>query len=153
PKGQSVANGLPGAGQQGQGCNIVCDDIFNLSEPFYQPGDLLDQAIDRAATSGVDYFTLAANAGPASFYATQGAGTVNFNQSITFNNLTYTAYNFGGANTPSPYELVSIPNTGTAQNPSFAFVGLDWEQPWQSISGGNGAQYIVQYMLFNDNNG
>jgi hypothetical protein len=153
PKGQTVANGLPGAGQQGQGCNIVCDDIFNLSEPFYQPGDLLDQAIDKAVTSGVAYFTLAANAGPTSFYATQGAGTVSFNQSITFNNVTYTTYNFGSANNPSAFELVSIPNTGTTQNPSVANIGLDWEQPWQSISGGNAPQYILQYLLFNDNNG
>jgi hypothetical protein len=31
------------------GCDIICDDLFELSQPFYQPGDLIDQAIDCTA--------------------------------------------------------------------------------------------------------
>ena len=138
--------------QGGYGCNIICNDLFNLSQPFYQPGDQVDQAIDNAVASGVSVFQLAGNAGPTSFYADTSSSAFNQSLNITYQGVTqaYAAYNFGN----SAFELVNIPNTsGPGQGLSAASIGLDWEQPWQSIDGGPSPQYYLEYLLFNDNNG
>ena len=44
----------------GQGCDIIVDDLFDLTEPYFQDG-VIAQAIDTAAAGGTLYFTAAGN--------------------------------------------------------------------------------------------
>jgi hypothetical protein len=132
------------------GCNIVCDDQSELSESFYQPGAdasiSADAAITQAVNNGITYFTCAINSGPNAFYESHfNANTTIQNAQLPSGTATY-AYNFGTANNPTPYELID----STADK--FG-VSLQWEQPWQSISGGAGSQYTLQWHLYEDNNG
>jgi Subtilase family len=132
------------------GCNIICDDLDSLAEAFYQPGanasTSSDAAITQAVNNGVTYFTCAINSGPSSFYESHfNANTTIQNAHLPSGAATY-AYNFGTASNPTPYELID----STAS--SFG-VSLQWEQPWESISGGAGSQYTLQWHLYQDNNG
>jgi hypothetical protein len=132
------------------GCNIICDDQDSLAEAFYQPGanasTSADAAITQAVNNGVTYFTCAINSGPSSFYESHfNANTTIQNRQLPSGTATY-AYNFGTASNPTPYELID----STAS--SFG-VSLQWEQPWQSISGGAGSQYTLQWHLYEDDQG
>jgi len=132
------------------GCNIICDDQSELSEAFYQPGadasTSADAAITQAVNNGITYFTCAINSGPNAFYESHfNANTVIQNAQLPSGTATY-AYDFGTANNPTPYELID----STADK--FG-VSLQWEQPWESISGGAGSQYTLQWHLYQDNNG
>jgi hypothetical protein len=132
------------------GCNIICDDQSNFSEPFYQPGadasTSADAAITQAVNNGVTYFTCAINSGPSSFYENHfNAGTTIQNAQLPGGTATY-AYNFGTASNPTAYERIDAHG--------FKFgVSLQWEQPWESISGGAGSQYTLQWHLYADDHG
>jgi hypothetical protein len=96
--------------------------------------------------NGVAYFSCAINSGPSSFYENHfNATTTIHNAPLPSGTATY-AYNFGTAANPTPYELIDPAG--------FSFgVSLQWEQPWESISGGAGSQYTLQWHLYQDNNG
>jgi hypothetical protein len=123
------------------GCNIICDDQSDNFEAFYQPGGPADAAVTNAVANGITYFTCAINSGPSSFYENQ----FNASTTITPGGGAPTYYNFGTGTNPTAYELIdsTVP---------FG-VSLQWEQPWQSISGGAGSQYTLQWYLYEDDNG
>jgi hypothetical protein len=116
------------------GCNIIVDDLGEFSEPFYLLGSPIDQAIDAAVASGVDYFTAAGNNGndyiEKSFtsMATNlpGVGSV-------------TAENFG---TNGALESLTIP-TGEVVH-----MVLQWDQRFQSFGGGVGSNVSLGLYLY-----
>jgi hypothetical protein len=112
PTNQTVPFGEPGAGQQGLGCDIVCDDLFDNTQPDYQPGDLVDDAIDSAVARGVTYFTLAANPGGASYYTSNPNSGFTFHLTVNGGAPPFFAYNFGTSANPSPFEEVKVPDAG-----------------------------------------
>ncbi len=48
------------------GCDIICDDITYITEPFYTPG-IITTAVNSVANAGVKYFTSAGNFGDNAF--------------------------------------------------------------------------------------
>jgi hypothetical protein len=126
-------------------CNVICDDISNLSEPFYQPGKNAQTSSDAALTvavaNGISYFTCAINTGATSYYENQFIASNVIQNAQLPNGTAAFAYNFGGSgNSATPFELINAPN--------FSFsVDLQWEQPF-----GN-SQYTLQWFLYTNNNG
>ena len=47
---------------QAAGCQIICDDIFYVTEPVFQDG-IIAQAVNTVTAAGVLYFATAGNAG------------------------------------------------------------------------------------------
>ena len=149
---QSLANAVTQL--VNDGCNIICNDLFNITQPFYQPGFPSDVAITDAVNSSVAFFELADNAAPG-FYASQNdssATSYRFTDPLTINyngptsGDTYLAYNFGTATHETPFEMVKA-SQEVIQS------AIQWEQPWQSISGATDTQYGINYLVFSDVNG
>lgn len=96
------------------GADVIADDIFYLSEPFFQDG-AVSQAVDRAKAAGVAYFASAGNRARQSYeggYVNSG-GLHDFDPG-------------GGVDTRSCFDT-AVPNTpGT----DFVLVSLQWAEPW-----------------------
>jgi hypothetical protein len=99
----------------------------------------------------VTYFTAAGNDGPQSFYeghfnsmtsfaTTLPIGTNGAQQSVT-------AFNFGTASNKTAYETINVPGGRLGNNAS---IDLQWDQPFQSISG-TGSAYSLRFYLFDSN--
>ena len=90
-----------------QGVKVIGDDIFYLSEPFFQDGQVA-QAVDRAKAAGVTYFASAGNRARQSWegtYADNGG-----------------FHNFAGGDTTQT--IVTVPAG------RFIQVALQWNEPW-----------------------
>jgi hypothetical protein len=124
---------------QAAGVNIIVDDVsFPTEESFYQTGTVLDDAIETAVASGVNYFAAAGNAGDD--YVQQGFSPI----STVLPGISadpVTANNFGGA---SPYQDISIREGVTVT------IALQWAQPFATIGTGSaGAQNSLAFYLIN----
>ena len=54
---------------QAAGCNIICDDITYITEPFFKDGAVA-KAVNDVTALGVSYFTSAGNFGKQSYEST-----------------------------------------------------------------------------------
>lgn len=90
-----------------QGVKVIGDDIFYLSEPFFQDGQVA-QAVNRAKAAGVTYFASAGNRARQSW-----EGTYTDNGGF---------HNFEGGDTTQ--EIVTVPAGG------FIAVALQWNERW-----------------------
>ncbi len=90
-----------------QGAKVIGDDIFYLSEPFFQDGPVA-QAVNNAKAAGVTYFASAGNRARQSWEGT-------YNNSGGF-------HNFAGGDTTQ--EIVTVPPG------NFIQVALQWNEPW-----------------------
>jgi hypothetical protein len=146
----SYAQGITTLAQDG--CQIICDDEYYYTEPFYQQGAPISAAIDNAVQQyGVTYLTAAGNSGPQSFYEGHFNSTTSFATTLPVGtggaSQNVTAFNFGTANSKTPYETINVPG-GLFGN--YASIDLQWDQPFQSISG-TGSAYSLQFYLFDSN--
>ena len=93
------------------GANVIADDIFYLSEPFFQDGTI-SQAVDRAKAAGVAYFASAGNRARQSYESTYR--------------------NSGGLHDFDPGAPVDTRNCFTANTPTngFILVALQWDERW-----------------------
>lgn len=92
------------------GADIIADDIFYLSEPFFQDGQV-SQAVDTAVANGTAYFASSGNRARQSYeanYANSG-GLHDFDP---------------GAGVDTRQTVVSVPNG------SFFQLVLQWAEPW-----------------------
>ena len=89
------------------GADVIADDIFYLSEPFFQDG-VVSQAVDNAKTAGVAYFASAGNRARQSWEGTysDSGGFENFSGGDTIQNI------------------ASVPSGKRLQ------VALQWDEPW-----------------------
>ncbi len=94
-----------------QGVKVIGDDIFYLSEPFFQDGQVA-QAVNRAKAAGVTYFASAGNRARQSWEGT-------YTDSGGF-------HNFAGGDTTQG--IVTVPPG------SFIQVALQWNEPWGSAT-------------------
>ena len=90
-----------------QGVKVIGDDIFWLSEPFFQDGQVA-QAVNNARAAGVTYFASAGNRARQSWEGT-------YTDSGGF-------HNFAGGDTTQ--SIVSVPDGSTIR------VALQWNEPW-----------------------
>jgi subtilisin family serine protease len=107
------------------GADIIADDIFYLSEPFFQDGQVA-QAADNAVASGVAYFASAGNRARQSYESNyvDNSGLHDFDPS---------------AAADTRQTIGTLPNNGTLQ------VVLQWAEPWGS------ATTDLNAVLFNGN--
>jgi hypothetical protein len=89
------------------GVDVIADDIFYLSEPFFQDG-VVSQAVDQAKAAGVAYFASAGNRARQSWEG-------------TYNNLAGFE-NFSGGDLTQT--VATVPNGGFLQ------ITLQWDEPW-----------------------
>jgi hypothetical protein len=93
------------------GAQIIADDIFKLSEPFFQDG-VVAQAVDAAAANGVAYFASAGNRARQSYESTFRPRTNNF-------------HDFDPDTGSDAFQtVVTIPNGGFFQ------IVLQWDEAW-----------------------
>ena len=92
------------------GVDIIADDIFWLTEPFFQDG-VVAQAVDAANAAGVTYFASAGNRASQSYEATYSDS--------------------GGFHDFDPAGPVDTVQTiATVPNGGFMQVALNWDEPW-----------------------
>jgi hypothetical protein len=102
------------------GADVIADDIFYLTEPFFQDGQVA-QAVDRAKAAGVPYFASAGNRARQSYEQTyrSNGGSPDLNDfdpgagTDTRNDFTFT----------SPASATLLPG-GSMR------VTLQWDDPW-----------------------
>ena len=128
---------------QSAGCNIIIDDLSFPGEPFFQTGDVLENAIESFIAAGGNYFTSAGNDGGAYYQASFSGISTTLPGSTT----RVTAENFGGGNTLETFNHI---NTGPLA------IDLQWETPFKSAGTGGpngaGAQDSLALYVYNSNN-
>ena len=128
---------------QNAGARIIIDDIGVANEPFFQFGDVLENAIESFIAAGGNYFTSAGNNGGTYYQAAfNGISAV-----LPGTATTVTAENFGGGNV-----LESFTHTSTFN----LAIDLQWETPFRSVGSGGpngmGAQDSLALYLYNSSN-
>ncbi len=124
------------------GCNIIVDDITYLNEPFFQTGDVLQNAVSAAINAGVSYFTSASNEGR-NFYQASFTGAQAALPGISGS---YLAENFGTAAAPVTRQSLTIARGTTG------IIDLQWDQPFAGIGGSKGTANSLGMALYNSNN-
>ena len=90
------------------GVRVIADDIFYLSEPFFQDG-VVAQAVDAAKAAGVGYFASAGNRARQSWQGTYAASANQTND-------------FGGGD-----QVQSVASVAPGR---FIQIVLQWDEPW-----------------------
>lgn len=124
------------------GCNVIVDDITYLNEPFFQTGDVLQNAVSSAISSGVSYFTSASNEGRNFFQA----GFTGLKAVLPGVSGSYLAENFGSVAAPVTRQSLTIARGSTS------VFDLQWDQPFAGIGGSKGAANSLGMVLYNSNN-
>lgn len=129
------------------GADVITDDIFYFAEPFFQDG-IIAQSADQAVASGVAYYTSAGNSSDNSYEATFS----NSGQTITYvngNNVTVTSqfHDF------DPGVGIDTTQSLTFQAGGSFTLGLQWDNPFSSVSAGSGGAIEDYDILLTDNAG
>lgn len=92
------------------GADVIADDIFYITEPFFQDGQV-SQAVDTAVANGTAYFASAGNRARQSYEATyaDNGGLHDFDP---------------GAGTDTRQTIANVPNN------AFFQLSLQWAEPW-----------------------
>ena len=106
--GAAAGTNSDGDGQKA--LDIIADDIFWMTEPFFQDG-VVAQAVDAARAAGVTYFASAGNRARQSYEAT-------YSDSAGFHDFD------PGAGADAIQTLASVPSG------RFIQVTLNWDEPW-----------------------
>jgi hypothetical protein len=117
------------------GCNIIVDDVFYFFEPFFQDG-IIAQAVDDVVSNKVTYFSSAGNSSDTSFESEfRNSGTLVPGWGI--------AHDFGAGDIRQTFTL----------SPFGSFrVVLQWDDPFYSVSGGDGAQTDLDLLVYLNGN-
>lgn len=117
------------------GCNIIVDDVFYFFEPFFQDG-IIAQAVDDVVQDKVTYFSSAGNSSDTSYeseFRNSGTSVPGFG----------IAHDFGGGDIRQTFTL----------SPRGTFrVVLQWDDPFYSVSGGEGAQTDLDLLVYVNGN-
>jgi subtilisin family serine protease len=111
----SAIDGLVAAGAK-----VIADDVFQITEPFFQDG-IVAQAVDRAKAAGVTYLVSAGNRARQSWEGTYGAMADPRGVSPSTNDFDPAA----------PADAVQTIGTFTDRN---MFVELQWDEPFGQAS-------------------
>ncbi|GAB3996029.1 T9SS type A sorting domain-containing protein [Spirosoma daeguense] len=119
------------------GCKVIVDDIFYFAEPYFQDGPIAQAVDDVVNNNGVTYFSSAGNHARNSYQN-------------TYNNTPFVgpfgpgdsymgAHNFSGGDV---YQSVTVPAG------SQIYVGLQWDNPFASVTGSMGAQTDLDLLVY-----
>ncbi|MGZ0190273.1 MAG: S8 family peptidase, partial [Alphaproteobacteria bacterium] len=130
------------------GADIVTDDIFYFNEPFFQDG-IIAQAANLAVQAGVPYYTSAGNSGDDSYesiFADSG-------QTISYTNDNGVAvigqlHDFDPGVGVDTLQSITVPGGGATLR-----MGLQWDEPFSSVSAANGGAVEDYDILLTDNAG
>lgn len=124
---------------QAAGAQIINDDVFYATEPFYQDG-VIAQAVDQVVGLGVPYFSLAGNLDRLGYEsAFQASNPV-------VNGCGGTLHDFDPGAGVDTAQQVTIP-AGTRVRLSF-----QWDQPFFTVSGGAGSTNNLNICLLDNLN-
>jgi len=104
------------------GADVITDDIFYLSEPFFQDG-VVSQAVDAAKAAGVPYFASAGNRARQSYesqFRSGGGGLHDFDPGAS-------------SDTRSCYSQ-PIPGAAPPSSNAFILLALGWDEPVGSVT-------------------
>ncbi|NJK38254.1 MAG: S8 family serine peptidase [Oscillatoriales cyanobacterium RM2_1_1] len=111
------------------GANIIVDDMGFTNQPFFQDG-IAAQAVDRVVDQGVTYFSAVGNDAQQSY----AASFTDSDRQFTVDGVTYEAHDF------NPGAGVDVFNQFSLDSGSrFGPLSLQWNQPFASVSGGQGS--------------
>ncbi|MFC1823378.1 S8 family serine peptidase [Thermodesulfobacteriota bacterium] len=122
PGQQSIADAIDAL--VAQNVDIIVDDVFNLTEPFFQDG-VVAQAVDNAYSAGIGYFSSAGNQSDESYegiFSDSGGGIHDFKTG-------------GGVD---QFLNISVPNNRQVR------VAVEWDDPYLSVGApGNALDFDV----------
>jgi hypothetical protein len=113
------------------GAKVIADDVSELSEPFFQDGQVA-QAVDAAKAAGTAYFASAGNRARQSWEGTFVPGAGNDND-------------FGGGDVEQ--SIVTVPAGATL------FGVLQWDEPWGGATTDLDALLLVNGTVFDAGSG
>ncbi|WP_246202151.1 putative Ig domain-containing protein [Spirosoma agri] len=113
------------------GCQIIVDDVFYYLEPFFQDGPIAQAITQVANNNSVTYFSLAGNHARSSYQAPYKSGG-------TYNG--FPTHDFGNGTVDNKQRL-------TIPAGSILRLVLQWDNPFQSVSGGTGATTDLDYYI------
>ncbi len=129
------------------GCKVIVDDIIYLGEPFFQDG-IVGQAVNQVVNNnGVTYFSSAGNRVRASYQAPFKIGGTYSNSAVYGTSTAYPTYDFSTTSTVDNLQRISIPS---GQSLRLVF---QWDNPYQSVSGGTGATTDLDIFVLNSTTG
>ncbi len=130
--------------------DIIVDDVLYFAEPFFQDG-LLAQAVDTAHAAGVAYFAAAGNNGDNSYETDYRVGTPY--AAGYFSSATGAPPFAGGiAHDFDPDTVTDDFQNFTLDDGSSVTLSLQWDQPFASVTGNEGASTDLDIYLLNSSN-
>ena len=128
------------------GCKVIVDDIIYLAEPFFQDG-LVGQAVNQVVNNnGVTYFSSAGNRARVSYQAPYKNGGTYTNPGFFGTSTAYPTHDFGSGAVDN-LQQITIPTGGSLR------LVLQWDNPFQSVSGGVGATTDLDILILNSTTG
>ncbi|GAB3643977.1 hypothetical protein GCM10027423_46140 [Spirosoma arcticum] len=128
------------------GCQVIVDDVINLFEPFFQDG-VVAQAADQVVNNGVSYFSAAGNQARSSYQAPYKSGGVYSNTALYGAGTgPFPTHDFGSGGVDN-LQNITIPTGGSLR------VAFQWDNPFQSVSGGVGATTDLDILFLNSTTG
>jgi Ca2+-binding RTX toxin-like protein len=115
------------------GADIIVDDVFYLSEPFFQDG-VIAQAVDTVTAGGALYFSSAGNSADKSYESAF------VDSGIIANGTVLHDFNIGaGVDTGFGFTLAAGETIR---------IGFQWDQPFFSVSGAAGSLSDLDFFIF-----
>ena len=119
------------------GSDVIVDDVFYFAEPFFQDGQIA-QAANQVSANGVPYFTSAGNSARDSYES--GFRDSGINGPSNFGSP---AHDFDPGPGVDITQRVRVPLGATVS------LSFQWDDPFQSVSGGSGADSDLDIFLLN----
>jgi hypothetical protein len=132
------------------GAKVIVDDVAYFAEPMFQDG-IIAQVVDTVKSQGVAYFSAAGNGERRSYESPfVGSGEHLYVQECLFPGFCLSQQDVGELHNFAPsgapvdyYQSITIPD-GAALT-----IVLNWDQPFASVSPGNGSQSDMDIWLMN----
>ena len=124
------------------GANVIVDDTTYITEPVWQDGGLIGDAVNYAMNKGVIYVSAAGNFGRVRYEAP-------FNNSgitRTINGKAEQLHNFNTSGSVNTCMQITVESDGYAE-----LFSLHWNQPYRSIGNGPGASSDLDIFLMDKN--
>jgi len=136
----SFANGI--CELKTDGADVIVDDVIYFNEPMFQDG-IIAQAVDEVVADGVAYFSAAGNQARDSYehdYVSSG-------EPLYVSSWPSGTRFVGILHDFDPGEGVDWLQNITVPSGNCAIITLQWDEPFGSLSGGNGAKHDIDIYL------